>query len=178
MTVGDTAVNDSWVFYGAPVLAVADATVVAAEDRFADQIPDQARPVTLEEADGNHVVLDLGSGRYAFYAHLEPGSVAVRVGDRVCRGQQLGRLGNSGSSTGPHLHFHVSDGISALDADGLPYAFDAFERTGRIPPLDDLLPLVQAGQPIPVDTAEAGPRTDQLPLGRDVVAFPAAAASC
>lgn len=53
------------------------------------------------------VSLDLGHGLRAFYAHLQPGSVRVKTGELVKRGQVLGRLGNSGNSAGPHLHFHV-----------------------------------------------------------------------
>jgi murein DD-endopeptidase MepM/ murein hydrolase activator NlpD len=66
-------------------------------------------------------VLDLGGGTYAFYAHLQPGSLRVKNGDRVTRGRVLGLLGNSGNSTEPHLHFHVSDGMSPLGSEGLPY---------------------------------------------------------
>lgn len=170
--VGDPGENGSWTFYGKPVLAVAAARVVAVADRFPDQVPNAPRPVTLEEADGNFVILALGHGRYAFYAHLRPGSVRVQRGDRVRRGQIIGELGNSGSSTGPHLHFQVMDRPSALASDGLPYVFSRFTLTGRIPPLDDaLMATVEAGQPVPVDRTGHGPRRAELPLGRDVVSF-------
>jgi murein DD-endopeptidase MepM/ murein hydrolase activator NlpD len=170
--VGDPNLNASWVFYDKPVLAVANARVVAAVDRWPDQIPNNPGPVTLRSADGNHVILALGGGRYAFYAHLKPGSVRPERGDRVRRGQVIGRLGNSGSSTGPHLHFHVMNGPSPLASDGLPYVFDRFQVAGRIPPLDaSLAELVTAGEPVPVDPAGAGPRRRELPLGRDVIGF-------
>ena len=68
----------------------------------------------IEQADGNHVILALGHGRFAFYAYLEPGSVRVKPGARVRRGQVIARLGNSGSSSGLHLHFQVMDRPSAL----------------------------------------------------------------
>ncbi|MGH7448112.1 MAG: M23 family metallopeptidase, partial [Longimicrobiales bacterium] len=88
----------------------------------------------LETVSGNSVVIDLG-GRYAFYAHLIPGSLRVSVGDRVRRGQVIGRVGNSGNSTEPHLHFHVVDalapGTSTLGAEGIPYALARFELVGR-----------------------------------------------
>jgi hypothetical protein len=170
--VGDPDVNTSWTYYGKPVIAVANARVVAAVDRFPDQVPNHPKPVTLREADGNHVVLALGHGRFAFYAHLKPGSVRVRRGDRVRRGQVLARLGNSGSSTGPHLHFHVMNRPSPLASDGLPYVFDRFRLSGRIPPLDEsLMATIAAGKPVPVDRAGAGPRRRALPLGRDLVRF-------
>jgi Peptidase family M23 len=170
--VGNPERLTSWVFYGKPVLAVADAEVVAAVDRFPDQTPNHPRPVTLEEADGNYIILALGQGRFAFYAHLKPGSVRVRVGERVHRGEVIAQLGNSGSSTGPHLHFQVMDRPSALASNGLPYVFDSFQFVGRIPPLDTKLEdAVNAGQPVPVDPTGAGTRHAELPLGRDVINF-------
>jgi hypothetical protein len=170
--VGDPDVNESWTFYGKPVLAVADAKVVAAADRFPDQIPNHPEPVTIEEADGNYVILALGAGRYAFYAHLVPGSIRVEVGDRVRRGQIIGALGNSGSSTGPHLHFQVMNAPSALASDGLPFVIDEFRLVGKIPPLDDALAAsLSANDPVPIDTEGAGVRHRQLPMGRDIVDF-------
>ena len=80
------------------------------------------------------MVIDIGGGRYAFYAHVQPGSLRVKVGDKVKRGQVLALVGNSGNSTEPHLHFHVVDGIapgtSTLGAEGVPYAFEQFEVLG------------------------------------------------
>jgi hypothetical protein len=172
MIVGNPDVNTSFVFYDKPVLAVADVRVVAAVDRYPDQVPNDPKPVTIREADGNYVILALGKGRFAFYAHLKPGSVRVKRGDRVREGDVVGLVGNSGSSTGPHLHFHVMNRPSALASDGLPYVFDRFRTAGRIPPLDDaLIALVSAGEPIPIDRAGAGPHRRELPLGRDVVDF-------
>lgn len=170
--VGDPDLNPSWTFYAKPVIAVADARVVAAVDRFPNQIPNHPNPVTLPQADGNHVILALGHGRFAFYAHLKPDSVRVKPGQRVRRGQLIGLLGNSGSSSGPHLHFHVMNRPSPLASDGLPYVFDRFRLSGRIPPLDDsLMATVNAGEPVSIDRAGAGARRRELPLGRDVVSF-------
>lgn len=83
--------------------------------------------------DGNHVVLDLGGGRYAFYAHLRKGSVAVHPGDRVRRGQVLAKVGNTGNTSAPHLHFHLMDGPSVLGSEGIPYVIDRFALAGKIP---------------------------------------------
>ena len=84
--------------------------------------------MTLETVTGNSVVLQLGEDRFAFYGHLQPGSLRVKVGDRVKRGQLLGIVGNSGNSTGPHLHFHVADSPSPLAAEGVPYVIDAWDQ--------------------------------------------------
>lgn len=171
--VGDPNLNESWVFYDKPVIAVRDARVVAVVNDVPNQIPNAPKPVGLRTADGNHVILDLGHGRYAFYAHLIPGSVRVKPGQRVRRGQVIARLGNSGSSSGPHLHFQVMNRPSAIDSDGMPYVFDSFRLTGRTPPLDDaFVELLNSGAAVPVSPAGRGTRHDELPLGRDVVDFP------
>lgn len=171
--VGDPDVNANWIFFGDPVLAVANGVVVAAVDRFPDQVPNHPQPVTLQEADGNHVIIRFGKGLYAGYAHLIPGSITVQVGQRVQAGQQIGRLGNSGSSSGPHLHFQVMSAPSLVDSEGLPFAFSRFTLEGKIPPIGpDFEREINSGAAIPVLPAGAGPRRDELPVGRDVVDFP------
>ena len=170
---GDPRLPTSFPTFGQPVLAVADATVVEAVDRYPDLLVGQAREdVTPATAGGNRVVLDLGDGRFAVYAHLHAGSIAVRPGDRVRRGQVIAAVGSSGTGGGPHLHFQVTDRPSVIVADGLPYVFDAFTVTGRTPPLADVLPYYDSMEPIPVSAEGAGPRRNELPLGSDVVAFP------
>ena len=171
LATGDPSLNESWPTYDQPVLAVADATVVIAADGFEDQIPEAAEPVTIEEADGNYVILEVADGVYAFYAHLMPGSVEVETGDTVEKGEVIARTGNSGSSTGPHLHFQVMDRPSALVSNGVPYVFDEFTVTGQSPPVEQLIQSDPQTDPVVVDTASAGPRTDELPRGRDVVEF-------
>jgi len=109
------------------VLAVGDGVVADAVDRF----PEPTKPIALDNSAGNYVTLDLGGSRFVSYEHLKPGSVRVKTGDRVRSGQVLALLGGSGSvSSGPHLHFHVSDGNSSLGAEGLPFVFKQFERLG------------------------------------------------
>jgi len=124
---GDAKDNKSYRAYGAEVLAVASGSVVATKDGIPENVPgptSRAVAITSETVGGNHIVLDLGGGRYAFYAHLQPGSLKVKVGDRVTRGQVIGLVGNSGNSTEPHLHFHISDGVSPLGSEGLPYMLE------------------------------------------------------
>lgn len=172
LATGDQNVNANWPTYDQPVLAVADATVTVSANDRADQVPNSTEPVDLEKADGNYVILELDQGLYAFYAHLKPGSVTVRDGDRVTKGQDIGRTGNSGSSSGPHLHFQLMDHPSALAANGRPYVFDSFAAQGTTPPVEELMQTNPETDPVPIDTATAGPRTNQLPLGRDVCDFP------
>jgi murein DD-endopeptidase MepM/ murein hydrolase activator NlpD len=129
-TTGTGADNKNYLAYGEEVIAVADATVVAVKDGIAENVPGEnsrAVPITLDTVAGNYVMLDLGRQHFALYAHVQPGSLRVKVGDKVRRGQVLGLLGNSGNSTEPHLHFHVTNANSPLGAEGIPYVIDAFE---------------------------------------------------
>jgi pimeloyl-ACP methyl ester carboxylesterase len=172
--VGDPSLPTSFPTFGQPVLAVADASVVEAVDRYPDLLVGEPREdVTPDSAGGNRVVLDLGEGRFAVYAHLQADSLVVQPGDRVTRGQPIASVGSSGTSGGPHLHFQVTDHPSVVVGDGLPYGFDAFVLTGQTPPLADVLQYYDTLEPIPITPERTGPRHDELPLGRDVVTFPA-----
>jgi murein DD-endopeptidase len=131
---GDSLKNENYYAEGNDALAVADGRVVAVKDGIPENVPgitSRAVPITLETVGGNHVIIDIGNGRYAFYAHLKPGSLRVRLGDQIKRGQVIGIVGNSGNSTEPHLHFHISDGNSPLGSEGIPYAYDTFEIVGH-----------------------------------------------
>ncbi|MGH6615351.1 M23 family metallopeptidase [Sphingomonas sp.] len=118
--------------YDAPVLAGADARVAAVRDGMVESASIARNPDhVLGDGSGNYVALDLGQGRYAFYEHLRPGSIAVKVGQRVRRGQAIGALGFSGDTTGPHLHLHVADSLDPLKAEGIPFVIDAYTEIGR-----------------------------------------------
>ena len=84
------------------------------------------RPDRLDRILGNHVIARSGSV-YAGFAHLAPGSVAVRAGESVRTGQVIGRVGHTGNSTAPHLHFQLMDGPDLLTARGVPCAFRSYE---------------------------------------------------
>ena len=123
---------ESYTIFGKPAIAVADAVVSSVTDGLPEQIPGQyPTNISLDAADGNSVILDLGNHRYALYAHLQPGSIKVRPHDSVKRGQVLGLVGNTGNSVAPHLHFQVTDGPSSLASNGLPYEIDQLKITGR-----------------------------------------------
>jgi len=172
----DTAKVESYTAYGADVIAVADGTVVDAMDELDDQVPGQLpdpSTITLRTVDGNHVVLDLGAGFYAFYAHLQRGSVRVKVGDRVKRGQLLGKLGNSGNTSAPHLHFHVMRGPSVLGSDGAPYVIDAFRVSGQVDVAQfDAAPPTLEGQWGQHRLTPAVSRQRAFPLNLNIVDFP------
>ena len=147
--------------YGAPLYAVADGSVVAAVDGRPDIAPG-ANPLLSapEDFTGNEIVLKIAPGQYAVYFHLKRGSVRVRVGQRVRRGDQIGALGNSGNSTAPHLHFGIQDGPSGL-SNSLPFEIDRLVLEGHVVP-GATLPKVNV----------AGPRRrlrDALPLVDSII---------
>ncbi len=123
--------NASYLAWGEPILAVADGTISRIRDGMAEGTPPHNPPnATMEMAAGNYIMQDIGGGHYAFYAHLQPGSLRVRVGERVRRGQVIALLGNSGNSSEAHLHFHVSDANDPLLSEGVPYVFERYQATG------------------------------------------------
>jgi hypothetical protein len=165
---GDSNKNENWPTYGQKAIAVMDARVVSVLDGLPERVPN-ALPsdTTMQNVTGNHVILDLGRGYYAFYAHLQPGSLKVRVGDRVKRGQVLALLGNSGNTTAPHLHFHVSDGIGPLSSQGVPYVIDGFTARGVATDVTEQGKLVWTALPQQQATQRA-----TLPMNGYVVDFP------
>jgi murein DD-endopeptidase MepM/ murein hydrolase activator NlpD len=169
---GDPHDNGSYPYAGDEVHAAAPGTVVAVRDGLDDQTPGQlAAASAAQDAGGNSVVVDIGSGRYAFYGHLRPGSIRVRTGDRVATGDVLGLLGNSGTGVVPHLDFHVMDGPSPLTSDGLPFELTTFTSRGALRNLAG----VQAGTAVAdVDhTVDPGRHRRELPLDLQVIGFPA-----
>lgn len=169
---GDSSANAGYFNYGRPVLAVGAGVVVAAVDRYPDQIPNDKVPVPFEAAPGNHVVLRLGPGVFAAYAHLKPGSVQVRRGQLVRAGQVIAALGNSGNSGGPHLHFQLMNRPSFLGGDGLPFVFRRFALEGRMSSLSTFIAADLAGTPVPIDRSVAGTFRRRGLTDLDVVSFP------
>lgn len=122
--------NENWWGYGEPVLAVADGEITEVVDGIADNTPRVLPPVTLDNIAGNHVILQIAPNRYVTYAHLQNGSIKVRLHDRVQRGTILASLGNSGNTTGAHLHLQVTDRNSVLQSEGVPFVFGSFTYLG------------------------------------------------
>ncbi|WP_246665976.1 M23 family metallopeptidase [Aquamicrobium sp. LC103] len=110
------------------ILAPASGTVAAAVDDLPDNPLGEMDP---RNPAGNHVVLDLGNDEYAFLAHLKEGSVGVEKGDSVQAGQEIGRCGNSGNSSEPHLHFHLQTTPSLGAGEGLPAFFRDYVADGE-----------------------------------------------
>lgn len=173
VTGTDPAKPADYAVYGKKVLAATDGTVVHVLNGLPDQTPGKL-PAGLSpaEADGNSVIMDIGGGLYALYAHLQRDSVTVEVGQHVRRGEQLGLVGNSGNSSAPHLHFHVMDGPSPMTSEGVPYVIDSFATTGRIATQEDFDTLENTITPLPTTPLPSdGPHERVMPLNLDLVTF-------
>jgi Peptidase family M23 len=171
---GDPSDVRNYDSYGAELLAVADGMVVETLNDLDDQKPGtmpDPNTITLANVDGNHVIMDLGDGVFAFYAHMQKGSVRVASGDRVKRGQVLGKLGNTGNTSAPHLHFQLMEGPSALGSNGIPYRIDSFSIAGKVPASEfEAAPGVEGDWSKGLSPNQS-PRRDQYPLDLDIVDF-------
>lgn len=109
-----------------------DGRVVTARDGLPDNIPGHneafhpAVPITLETVAGNTITIDLGGGQFAYYLHLQPGSLRVKAGESVRKGQVLASVGCSGDAREPHLHFEVTNSSKPVAGEGLPYVIDRY----------------------------------------------------
>ncbi|HEU5481950.1 MAG TPA: M23 family metallopeptidase [Sphingomicrobium sp.] len=166
---GEKEKLSSWKYYGAPIYSVADGTVVNLWDESDEQVPGPPEPVSTEAIGGNMLVVDIGGGAYAFYAHLQRGSLKAKLGDKVKAGQVLGLLGNTGNSTAPHLHFHLMDGPSPLNSNGLPYVFPQFTSTGVVPAGEE--DALEEGKAATIEKRLTGEHRNQLPMDNQMVDF-------
>ena len=122
--------NEDFLDWGQPVLAAADGTVAEARDNY----PDIPAGKMGKPYEANRVLLQHEGGEFTEYGHLQQGSVPVKAGDRVRRGQPIGKIGNSGGSGMPHLHFALM--IQAPGEGGksawisVPFVFEGFEAQG------------------------------------------------
>jgi hypothetical protein len=166
--------DESYTIYGKEAIAVADSKVASITDKYPSQTPGKyPTNITFEEADGNSVVLDLGGGRYALYAHLQKGTIRVHAGDSVKRGQVLALVGNSGNSVVPHLHFHVMSTATPLASSGMPYEIDTFQVTGATMGGTEAFDTAESkGTPLPMKpfSPPLNPR-NAMPLDQLIITF-------
>jgi len=123
---GEGSLNAHYWAWGQPVRAPADAVVVDAIGDVRDNQP-RIEPTNLLHPAGNHIILDFGTSEFAVIAHLQQGSLRVRPGQTVKRGDLLGLCGNSGNSSEPHIHMHLQD-RKELSGNvlGLPMSFTRY----------------------------------------------------
>ena len=171
---GDPARTEDWFTTGADLIAVADGTVTSTRDDMPNQTPDTKMTGLTKPLDypGNSVIVQIEPTVWAVYAHVLPGTVAVKPGEHVKKGQVIGKLGNSGNSGAPHLHFQLSDGPVPFDSNSVPFALESYWLAGSIDPAK-LSPETPEGEmkPVPV-TGASGQQTRTYPLTYTVVNFP------
>lgn len=130
--------NENWFSYNSEVLAVADGYVESVQDGIPDLPPnvpggslsERLSLLSINKLAGNYIVLNLGNETYALYGHLKKGSIYVQEGDVVKKGQVIGRVGNSGNSDLPHLHFQINRKIP-IKGEAVPFIFEEFELIGN-----------------------------------------------
>ena len=151
---GDGKQLSDWPSFGAPIYAVANGTVVSTiTDR--PEVPPFATSAgnptvkTPKDFGGNEVVERIGPGVYAAYEHLQTGSVMVTPGQQLRTGEPIARLGNTGNTTSPHLHFGIHDGPDLLTSNSLPFEIDHFTLEGNATPASTLTHVVIAGRSSP-----------------------------
>jgi hypothetical protein len=151
--------------FGAPIYAVAKGRVVSTVTDRPEVPPMEANPSlrTPDDFGGNEIVEELRPGVYAFYAHLQTGSVMVRPGQVVRDGQMVARLGNTGNTTAPHLHFGIHDGPRPLSSNSLPYEIDRYTLQGSLDPATMPTHIIIGGS--------SGPRRRSYPLIGSVFTF-------
>ena len=141
--IGDgTRLNDYYAF-GEPVYSIGDGKVISTSSEATESSKNlkQANETSEEYTErsvadqgkllakgfsyvmGNHVIIQHDNGEYSYYLHLKQGSLKVKPGDIVKRGQHIASLGHTGNSTEPHLHFHVTDGPDMAYSRSIPVSF-------------------------------------------------------
>jgi hypothetical protein len=142
---GDPAVNSSYFCYGDTLYAIADGVVEACRDTMIENDGNLRNHLDFKvpmDYAGNFIVLNIGNGHYAMYAHCVKNSFLIHAGDTVKEGQPLALLGNSGNSDAPHLHFQVGDSPDFFLCNGIPFVLKKFTKIGEyqdptpIPPVD------------------------------------------
>lgn len=116
---------EDYYCYGKEILAPADGEVVEVKDKYPDSVILESGEAncTARDIRGNYILIRHADREYSLLAHLKQGSIRVKPGDIVKRGQHIASCGNSGNTSEPHLHFHVQEGRSFYTSAGLPIHF-------------------------------------------------------
>jgi hypothetical protein len=157
--------------YGQPVLAVADGTISGIKNGLPDQPANKLEGTDrFDFPEGNAVVEDIGNSLYALYAHLQPGSLKVKEGQRVKKGQVIALVGNSGNTTSAHFQFQVMDGPHPIASNGVPFLLDDFTVVGELHP--GMVERTSTGKPPSMENSRfTGEHKQQLPQDGFVVLF-------
>jgi len=121
---GDKKLVQNYFCYGQDVIAPADGEAVKVKDCYADSRTDGRKAYCdANDIRGNFIVIKHADGEYSLIAHLMPGSILVKIGDKVRQGEVVAKCGNSGNTSEPHIHFQLQSGKNFFTSAGLPVAF-------------------------------------------------------
>lgn len=132
--LGNGSQNEDYYCFGKWLNTPGSGKVVKVVNHIKDNIPGQ---FNADFPEGNHIIIDHENGEFSMLAHFKEGSIIVSVGDVVAKGQELGKAGNSGNSSEPHLHYQLQTNADPMDGEGLPaqflnyYANDNFIENGE-----------------------------------------------
>ncbi len=122
---GDGSKNEDHYCFGKRLNAPADGKIIALENNIEDNttVGIVNGNIDNETIAGNYIMIDHLNGEFSLMAHFKKGTIIVSVGDMVTKGQEVGKAGNSGNSSGPHLHYHLQNSPNYFDSFGLPAQF-------------------------------------------------------
>jgi len=138
---GNGSANEDAYGFGARLNAPGDGIIISLENN----IEDNSRPgvingnINNSNLGGNYIMIDHLNGEYSLLAHFKKGTIIVSVGDTVSKGQEVGKAGNSGNSTGTHLHYQLQNTPEYLNGIGLPAQFSNYYK-------DDV--FIERGEPV------------------------------
>ena len=133
---GDGSKNEDYYCFGKHLTAPGNGKIVDVVNTIEDNVPGQ---FNQDFPTGNRVIIDHQNGEFSILAHFKKNSIIVSVGDMVIKGQELGKAGNSGNSSEPHLHYHLQTTADPFDGEGLPAQFLNYYANGV---------LIERGEPV------------------------------
>lgn len=130
--------NKDYYAFGKEILSPADGVVIEAVDGVRDN-----KPGIRGVYGGNKILIKHQRGEISYFAHFKQGSIKVRIGDRVKKGQVIGLCGNSGRSTQPHLHYHLQDNEIIQDGKGIKCYFQnvKIRKANKAEHIDEYSPI-------------------------------------
>lgn len=133
---GDGSENEDYYCFGKALNAPGKGIIVYVVNDIEDNVPGE---FNRDYPAGNNVIIDHENGEFSILAHFKEGTILVAVGDVVAKGQELGKAGNSGNSSEPHLHYHLQNAAAHFEGEGLPAQFLNYYADGV---------LVDKGEPV------------------------------
>ncbi|SNY99456.1 M23 family metallopeptidase [Flagellimonas pacifica] len=120
---GNGKQNHDYYCFGKRLNAPGGGKIVDVVNDIEDNIPGK---FNQDSPTGNRVIIDHENGEFSILAHFKKGSIIVSVGDEILKGQELGKAGNSGNSSEPHLHYHLQTTADPFNGEGLPAQFQNY----------------------------------------------------